>query len=201
MVTDSLTSDGLRTFIEQDLGGKQLRYRRGYKNVIDKSIELNKSGVDSALAIETSGHAALKDNYFLDDGAYLATKIVIKAAKLRREGKTIENLTADLHRPAESVEIRVPILLEDFHDYGEDVMVQLAAFAADHENWSVEPENYEGVRINIPGGWFLLRLSVHDPILPLNIENDVAGTAAKVADEIAQFLTRFDKLDLSGFKK
>lgn len=201
VVTDSLTSDGLRTFIEQDLGGKQLRYRRGYKNVIDKSIELNNSGVDSALAIETSGHAALKDNYFLDDGAYLATKIVIKAAKLRREGKTIEDLTADLHRPAESVEIRVPILLEDFHDYGEDVMAQLAAFAADHENWSVEPENYEGVRINIPGGWFLLRLSVHDPILPLNIENDVVGTATKVADEIAQFLTRFDKLDLSGFKK
>ena len=84
MVTDSLTSDGLRTFIEQNLGGKQLRYRRGYKNVIDKSIELNKSGVDSALAIETSGHAALKDNYFLDDGAYLATKIVIKAANCAR---------------------------------------------------------------------------------------------------------------------
>lgn len=120
---------------------------------------------------------------------------------MRREGKTIEDLTADLHRPAESVEIRVPILLEDFHDYGEDVMAQLAAFAANHENWSVEPENYEGVRINIPGGWFLLRLSVHDPILPLNIENDVVGTAAKVADEIAHFLTRFDKLDLSGFKK
>ena len=47
----------------------------------------------------------------------------------------------------------------------------------------------------------MLFRSVHDPILPLNIENDVAGTAAKVADEIAQFLTRFDKLDLSGFKK
>lgn len=60
VVTDSLTSDGLRTFIEQDLGGKQLRYRRGYKNVIDKSIELNKSGVDSALAIETSGPCSTK---------------------------------------------------------------------------------------------------------------------------------------------
>ena len=40
VVTDSLTSDGLRTFIEQDLGGKQLRYRRGYKNVIDKRRRL-----------------------------------------------------------------------------------------------------------------------------------------------------------------
>lgn len=96
----------------------------------------------------------------------MATKIVIKAAKLRREGKTIEDLTADLHRPAESVEIRVPILLEDFHDYGEDVMAQLAAFAAGHENWSVEPENYEGVRINIPGGWFCCACQCTIPSCP-----------------------------------
>ena len=24
-------------------------------------------------------------------------------------------------------------------------------------------------------GWFLLRLSVHDPVLPLNVESDVPG--------------------------
>ena len=34
--------------------------------------------VDSQLAIETSGHAAFKENFFLDDGAYLAAKVVIK---------------------------------------------------------------------------------------------------------------------------
>lgn len=87
VVTDSLTSDGLREFIEKTLGGKQIRFKRGYKNVIDKSIELNNEGVNSPLAIETSGHAALKENYFLDDGAYLATKIVILLAKLNNDGK------------------------------------------------------------------------------------------------------------------
>ena len=87
VVTDSLTSDGLREFIEKTLGGKQIRFKRGYKNVIDKSIELNNEGVNSPLAIETSGHAALKENYFLDDGAYLRRQHLQSAAK-RLDGQS-----------------------------------------------------------------------------------------------------------------
>lgn len=201
VVTDSLTSDGLRDFIENTLGGKQLRYKRGYKNVIDKSIELNNNGIDSALAIETSGHAALKENYFLDDGAYLATKIVIKLAKLKKQGKTVSDLTSQLKMPAESVEIRIPIMLEEFKEYGEKVIADLTEYASTQPGWEIEKENYEGTRINIPGGWFLLRLSVHDPILPLNIENDEPGVCEKIAEKLHSFFSRFDKLDLSNFNK
>lgn len=199
VVTDSLTSDGLRSFIENDLGGKQLRFKRGYKNVIDKSIELNNQGINSPLAIETSGHAALKENYFLDDGAYLATKIVILLAKLNKEGKDIDDLISTLKDPAESLEIRVPINLSNFKEYGEKVIMELTEYAESHEGWEVEKENYEGVRINLNGGWFLLRLSVHDPILPLNIENDNKGVCGEIAKELKQFLSRFDKLDLCNF--
>lgn len=201
VVTDSLTSDGLRDFIENTLGGKQLRYKRGYKNVIDKSIELNNSGIDSALAIETSGHAALKENYFLDDGAYLATKIVIKLAKLKKQDKTVSDLTSQLKMPAESIEIRIPIMLEDFKEYGEKVIADLTEYASTQPGWEIEKENYEGTRINIPGGWFLLRLSVHDPILPLNIENDEPGVCGKVAEKLKSFFSGYNKLDLSNFKK
>lgn len=200
VVTDSLTSDGLRKFIEQDLGGKQLRFKRGYKNVIDKSIELNNSDVNSTLAIETSGHAALKENYFLDDGAYLATKIVILLAKLNRQGKSIDELISSLEEPAESIEIRIPILLDDFKEYGENVIASLTMYAEKRDGWQVEQENYEGVRINIDGGWLLLRLSVHDPILPLNIENDNFGVCDEIAKELKQFFSDYDKLDLRNFK-
>ena len=86
VVTDSITSDELTVYLEDCLGLKHLRFKRGYKNVINKSIALNKEGINSQLAIETSGHAAYKENYFLDDGAYLATKIVIKAARLAQKG-------------------------------------------------------------------------------------------------------------------
>lgn len=52
-----------------------MRFKRGYQNVISKGIELNDAGVDTPLMIETSGHGAMRDNYFLDDGAYLAVKV------------------------------------------------------------------------------------------------------------------------------
>ena len=201
VVTDSLTSDGLRVFIEKDLGGKQLRFKRGYKNVIDKSIELNNNGINSPLAIETSGHAALKENYFLDDGAYLATKIVILLARLHKQGKRVDDLIKNLKEPAESVEIRIPILLNDFTSYGESVIAGLTEYAERREGWEVEKENYEGVRVNVEGGWFLLRLSVHDPILPLNIENDKLGICKGIADELKLFLSSYDKLDLNNFNE
>lgn len=57
------------------------RFKRGYKNVINEAIRLNQEGIDTQLAIETSGHAAFKENFFLDDGAYLAALIVAYALK------------------------------------------------------------------------------------------------------------------------
>ena len=65
VVTDSITSDQLTDYLEKCLGLKHLRFKRGYRNVINKSIELNREGIDSQLAIETSGHAAYKENNFL----------------------------------------------------------------------------------------------------------------------------------------
>lgn len=63
IVTDSVTSDGLAEFIANRKGIHH-RFRRGYKNVINESLRLNKAGKESWLAIETSGHAALRENYF-----------------------------------------------------------------------------------------------------------------------------------------
>lgn len=99
IVTDSITSDGLKTFIEEKLKGKHHRFKRGYKNVINESVRLNDTGEESWLAIETSGHAALKENYFLDDGAYLVSKVVIKMAALKRENRTILDLIEELPQP------------------------------------------------------------------------------------------------------
>lgn len=47
-------------------------------------------------------------------------------------------------------------------------------------------------------GWFLLRLSLHDPLMPLNIESDSAGGAKKIAAALAGFLAGFEKL---GFRQ
>ena len=198
IVTDSITSSGLAKFIEEK-GGIHHRFKRGYRNVINESIRLNNLGQDSQLAIETSGHGAFKENYFLDDGAYIVTKLLIELARGKKEGYKLESLIASLEEPAESLEFRMNILVEDFKSYGQEVIDKLNAYAATKEGWSLAPNNFEGVRVNLDeahgNGWFLLRLSLHDPLLPLNIESNSIGGAKTIAAELAGFIADFDKLD------
>lgn len=88
IVTDSITSDGLKTYIEQTLGGKHHRFKRGYKNVINEAVRLNNEGVNCpAGRLRRAAMAALRENYFLDDGAYLVTKIIIKAGTAAPRGQ------------------------------------------------------------------------------------------------------------------
>ena len=189
IVTDSVTSAGLKEFIEKDLGGKHHRFKRGYKNVINEAIRLCNEGTNAPLAIETSGHAALKENYFLDDGAYLVTKIIIKMAKLGREGKNIFDLTANLKVPADAKELRFGIEVEEFQLYGECVIEGLQRWceAKADEGYVIAEDNHEGIRVNVDDGWFLLRLSVHDPVMPFNIESDSKGGAKKIVAKISEF--------------
>ena len=49
-------------------------------------------------------------------------------------------------------------------------------------------------------GWFLLRLSLHDPVLPLNIEAEEQGAVEEIASELEKFFSNYDKLDLLGFR-
>ena len=193
VVTDSVTSDGLKDYIENNLGGVHYRYRRGYKNVINKAEELCASGVDCPLAIETSGHAALRENYFLDDGAYLVTKIVIELAR----GKDIEKILKPLKMPAEELEVRFNILDPDFKSYGQRVITELEEYAKTRPDYKIADDNREGIRISTENGFFLLRLSVHDPVMPMNFESNVKGGIRQDIEGIKDFFKSFDKLDSS----
>ncbi|MGA1408646.1 MAG: phosphomannomutase/phosphoglucomutase [Prochlorotrichaceae cyanobacterium] len=198
IVTDSITSDGLTSFIEGTLGGKHHRFKRGYKNVINESIRLNASGEESWLAIETSGHGAMRENYFLDDGAYLVSKLLVELAKAQRSGQSLTDLIAPLQEPQESQEIRLKITTPEFQAYGNQVIEALKSFVEEQADWTIAPQNYEGVRVICAApeekGWFLLRLSLHDPVLPLNIESNVVGGVKAISDRLFPFLETFEAL-------
>ncbi|KAF8396568.1 hypothetical protein HHK36_018192 [Tetracentron sinense] len=264
IVTDSVTSDGLTTFIEKKLGGKHHRFKRGYKNVIDEAIRLNSVGEESHLAIETSGHGALKENHWLDDGAYLMVKLLNKLASARTAGmgggsKVLTDMVEGLQEPAVSVEMRLKINQNhadlkggSFRDYGEAVLKHLENSADPNPKLQRAPVNYEGwrvaaekqwegrgggecaslfyrkkiyvplcrimnwrmldvemkhnmlcfqVRISGYGGWFLLRLSLHDPVLPLNIEAPSHDDAVKLGLSVLAAVKEFPALELSALEK
>ncbi len=201
IVTDSVTSDGLALFIEKNLGGKHHRFKRGYKNVIDEAKRLQEEGENAPLAIETSGHAAFRENYYLDDGAYLVTKIIIEAALLNKQDKAIDSLISELKLPCEEREVRFKIKLTDFKGYGQGVIKDLEELCRKREGASVCPVNYEGVRINFDknhgDGWLLLRMSVHEPILVLNTESDTIGGTDTMLGFFKSFIVEYDSVDSS----
>ncbi|KAH9624440.1 hypothetical protein KSS87_021733 [Heliosperma pusillum] len=260
IVTDSVTSDGLTAFIEKKLGGKHHRFKRGYKNVIDEAIRLNTIGEESHLAIETSGHGALKENHWLDDGAYLMVKLLNKLASAKVSGsgsKVLTDLVEGLQEAAISVELRLKIDQThtdlkggSFRDYGEAVLKHLENIVDSNPKLGKAPVNYEGVprkwlgrrgldvaqpypvfklcvlpfeswdltirfipakshgvgggglvRVAGFGGWFLLRLSLHDPVLPLNIEAASNDDAMKLAQVVVDAVAEFPALDISALTK
>lgn len=204
IVTDSVTSDGLAEFIAEN-GGTHLRFKRGYRNVINKQIELEKSGIKCPLAMETSGHAAFAENYYLDDGAYLITKLIIEAAALAKSGKSLDNLIETLREPVEEKELRFKILCDDFRPEGEKVISLFENTAKEKCGWNAAADNHEGIRIKTDNscgnGWFLIRLSVHDPIIVLNSESDEKGGIMKMCKDIFGIISaaeNLDKLDISA---
>ncbi len=195
IVTDSVTSTSLKKFIEA-CGGIHHRFQRGYNNVINEAKRLNAEGKNCALAIETSGHCALRENDFLDDGAYMIIKILIKYVHLKKQGLTISDILKDYHEPVETKELRPYFKTEDFKTYGNQLLEAFIEFAATEEGWSIEIPNYEGIRVNCDkdhgDGWLLMRMSLHDPQLPINIESDSKGGVKKIEKRLMEFLKNYN---------
>ena len=212
IVTDSVTSDGLAAFIEAR-GGKHLRYMRGYKNVIDKGRALDAAGEPCHLMIETSGHGAMKENYNLDDGAYLAVKIIIEAVRRKNAGgKGVGDLLSDLREPLEEAEARLKIQSQDFKTTGARLVRALEeevlkGDAGAFSNASPVAVNHEGYRVRVDEGggkfgWFLLRQSLHDPVCVLNFESDKRGGVKVLAREFTKWFDAlaFEDVDVSAVR-
>lgn len=204
IVTDSVTSDGLTDFITAR-GGVHHRFKRGYKNVIDEAKRLNAAGFYAPLAIETSGHAALAENYFLDDGAYLVTRLLISLATMAGQNKEIGDLIADLKTAAEEGEARLGFAAGcDFKTLGAQVLENLQNDVANLTGVRPADNNYEGVRIRFDedhgDGWALVRMSLHDPILPVNFESNRNGGGKIIAKTLYDLLSKYDFLQLQSLK-
>ncbi|MBQ7090160.1 MAG: phosphomannomutase/phosphoglucomutase [Clostridia bacterium] len=202
IVTDSVTSQGLKKFIE-GRGGVHHRFMRGYKKVIDEAVRLESTGVCAPLAMETSGHGALKENRYLDDGSYLAARMLAELALLKKQGKALLSLIEGLEEPVEALELRADITVEHFKVYGARVLDELEAYCK-AQGWALETPNFEGVRVNFGKaegeGWFLVRMSLHDPVVPINIESNSAGGAVMIADRLYEFLAQYENLALPKYK-
>ena len=168
--------------------------------MINEAIRLNAEGEYTPLAIETSGHAALKENYFLDDGAYLVTRLLIAMAQAAKQGKNLTDRIADLQMPLEATEIRLRFKDGvDFKTLGKQIISEFTAHGENAYYATPAKDNYEGFRLCYDtyhgDGWALMRMSLHEPILPINVESDSANGVVKILKDLYYFLRGYDGLD------
>ena len=209
IVTDSATSNGLRKFIEDTLGGKHISYKKGYRNV----IELARSTPGCVAAVECSGHGAWRDNGWVDDGCYTAVRLVSELAAMKQTlGKTggplLSAVISELQEPAESHEFRLRVKADvanrSFEEVMKSALNSFRSIAMNTVGWSVDPVQHDGIRAQINtrkssedspdndtiSGWCMLRASLHEPILSLHVESDNHGGAKIFANTILGYSNR-----------
>ncbi|MBQ1889289.1 MAG: phosphomannomutase/phosphoglucomutase, partial [Selenomonas sp.] len=126
-------------------------------------------------------------------------KLLVAAAKAKAGGRRLSDLVKNLGAPAESQEFRLKIKgEEDFRAYGNGVLKTFEERAV-QAGIKVAKPSYEGVRLVFPDGWALLRMSLHDPNMPLNIESREEGGVKEIAAQVKGMLDGFVSLDLSVF--
>ena len=81
------------------------------------------------------------------------------------------------------------------------ILNEFEKYARSRADWKVCEENFEGIRVNAFDGWFLLRISVHDPVMPINMESNSVGGIAKMKNALTPFFKSFSDLDISSFNQ
>ena len=94
---------------------------------------------------------------------------------------------------------------KDFRACGEEIIADLTAYAETQPEWQLADDNREGVRVSFDrdngDGWFLLRLSVHDPVMPLNIESNTPGGVENILRDLRAFFRVYEVPDSDCLQK
>ena len=119
--------------------------------------------------------------------------------KLQKENRELTDLMAELAQPEETLELRYPISGEEYQATGQKMIDRFKVELAQQTGFTVNPENQEGIRFSVDApfgtGWMLLRLSLHEPLLVMQVENDQAGQIQKQLPIFKAILAQDTQID------
>jgi len=175
IVTDPLVSSVLIEMIKA-AGGVPLMWKSGHSNIKNKMQE-----VDAPLALETSGHVFIADNYLgYDDGIYTAARLVEllarkETAPLAQIMQNVPTLhTTPQYRPACADDKKAAVI---------------AAVAKQFKKFEVN--TVDGVRVTKPEGWFIVRASNTEAKLSLRFEAQDEPALQAMVGEVEKLLGKF----------
>ncbi len=150
------------------LGGQPLMWKTGHSLIKSKMKETH-----APLAGEMSGHMFFAHQYYgYDDALYAAIRLIAASARL---GKSVTQLRSEIPAMINTPELRFQVDEARKFAVIDEVKARLSATGAD-------VNDTDGVRVNTPDGWWLLRASNTQDVLVARAESlSEAGLARLMA--------------------
>lgn len=179
IIADVKASQALFDEIKR-LGGTPLMWKTGHSLIKSKMAETG-----APLAGEMSGHIFFADKYYgFDDALYAAVRML---GALSRTGRKLSDIRRALPQRINTPEIRFPC--DDARKFSviDEVRARLSEAKADFSA-------VDGMRVNTPDGWWLLRASNTQPMLVARCEGENEAGLARLKESLRA------QLDISGVK-
>ena len=163
-------------------GGVPLMWKTGHSLIKSKMKETG-----APLAGEMSGHVFFADTYYgYDDALYAGVRLIAASARL---GKSVTQLRGEMPAMLNTPELRFQV--DESRKFAAIAEVKARMAVAT----GVEVNDTDGVRVNTPDGWWLLRASNTQDVL-------VARAESETEEGLERLLGQIDEqLELSGLER
>jgi phosphomannomutase len=166
----------------ESAGGVPMMYKTGHSLIKAKMKE-----VDSPLGGEMSGHIFFKERWFgFDDGTYAGARLLEILSKVADVGALLNGLPTSFSTP----ELNVACKEGEPHTVVEQ-LIKTASFAA-----PAKISTIDGVRVDWPDGFGLIRASNTTPVLVLRFEGHTEAALKRIETDML-ILLRSVKPDAS----
>ncbi len=154
-------------------GGTPVMWMTGHSLIEEKMHETH-----APLAGEMSGHMFFAEGYYgFDDALYAGARLLKIIAD---SGKSLKELLADVPRFVSTPEIRV--------ECPDNLKFGIVEKATKHFSEGHEVITVDGVRVQYPDGWGLIRASNTQPVIVMRFEAKTAEHLAKIQNEMQGWL-------------
>ena len=170
-------SEGLVEYIKK-LGGKPVMWKTGHSLIKAKMKEEN-----APIAGEMSGHMFFADDYYGYDDAIFASVRLLEILEI--EKKKISELVGEMPYYCSTPEIRV--------DSRDEIKFKLVDKIKEYFRKYYSVIDIDGVRINFPDGWGLVRASNTQPVLVLRFEAKTQEALEAIKSEVMKQVNEYSQ--------
>jgi phosphomannomutase len=162
-------------------GGKPLMYKTGHSLIKAKMKQIEAEGGEAPLGGEMSGHIFFKERWYgFDDGTYAGCRLLEILSRSPNANEVLKALPSSFSTP----ELNVACQEGEPHQ----LTAKLLTVAADYFSAPAEISDMDGLRVDWPDGFGLIRASNTTPVLVLRFEGHTEAALHRIENDMLTLL-------------